>query len=106
MDISGFNYLSPQSSYNINNIILVTNTTFHGNQAASEGGNMLISYDSKGACNLILSVSIEHCYIVQGQALTGVGYTFDILLLQLVMNRTNVIQEHHNTLVILQMSIL
>ena len=29
MDISGFNYLSPQSSYNINNIILVTNTTFH-----------------------------------------------------------------------------
>ena len=34
---------------------------------------MLISYDSKGACNLILSVSIEHCYIVQGQALTGGG---------------------------------
>ena len=36
MDISEFNYLSPQSSYNIN--ILVTNTTLHRNKAALNWG--------------------------------------------------------------------
>ena len=61
-----------QSSYNIN--ITVRNTTLHGNQAASMGGNMLVQiyYNNKGPCNLIL-VSIEHCNITQGRALTDGG---------------------------------
>ena len=71
MDFSGFNSLAPQSPQNIN--ILVTSTTLHGNQATSKGGNMLISYDSNGACNHIVSVSIDHCYITQGEALSGGG---------------------------------
>ena len=69
MAISGFNYLAPPSSYNID--ILVTNTTLHGNQASVGGGNMVL-YSSKEALNLI-SVRIEHCYITQGGAWTGGG---------------------------------
>ena len=106
MEISGFNYLSPQSSYNIN--ILVTNTTLHGNQAVSAGGgNMYISYgsDSNAACNLI-SVSIERCNITEGGALTDVGgglYIY-IIEIQLVVNHTNVMKENCSTLFISQMS--
>ena len=78
MIISGFYYLSRQSSFSVD--ILVTNTTLHGNKAASVGGNMLISYSNNGACNPI-SVSVEHCYIAQGEALAGGGiyiYTTDV----------------------------
>ena len=64
--ISGFNYISTQSSYDIG--ILVTNTTLHENKAASVGGNMMIYY-SNGICNL----SIEHCYMTQGEAENGGG---------------------------------
>ena len=69
--ISGFNYLALQSSHIIS--LLVANTTLCGNKATSgRGGNVWIYYDSKGPCNLI-SVSIEHCYITQGEALNGGG---------------------------------
>ena len=70
MTISGFKYSSHQSSISVN--ILVRNTTLHGNKAAIAGGNMMIQYDSEGGCNLI-SVSIEHCYIAQGEAWVGGG---------------------------------
>ena len=73
---SGGVTLSFQSSYNIN--ILVANTTLHGNKAATKGGNMVIYYSNRGACNLV-SVTIEHCYITQGEALNGGGlYVEDV----------------------------
>ena len=61
-----------QLSYNID--MIVRNTALHGNQAASGGGNMIIGIidNSNGVCTLI-SVSIEHCNITQGRALTGAG---------------------------------
>ena len=54
-----------QFTYNVD--MLVRNTTLHGNQAASAGGNMLVGliHNSNGACNLI-SISIEHCSITEG----------------------------------------
>ena len=67
---SGGVTLVSETSHTIN--IIVTNTTLHGNKAAFDGGNMMISYNRKGGCNLV-SVSIEHCYITQGQALYGGG---------------------------------
>ena len=71
----------PQYTFCITDVninILVTNTTLHGNQAAFEGGNMMILYYTKGSCNLI-SVRIEHSYITQGEALYGGGlYVVDI----------------------------
>ena len=68
--ISGFNYLAPQSSHNI--YVLVANTTLRENKAAIGGGGLMLIYHSKGPCNLI-SVSIEHCYITQGEAQAGGG---------------------------------
>ena len=79
--MSGGVILVSQSSYNIN--VLVTNTTLHGNRVTSGGGNMFI-YFSKEARNLI-SVTIEHCYITQGEAWRGGGlYVEDITTTQCV----------------------
>ena len=69
--ISEFDYVAPQSSLNID-IILVTNTTLHGNQAPSGGGGNMVIYYNKEAHNLV-SVTIEHCYITQGGASNGGG---------------------------------
>ena len=69
----GITLFVSQSSYNID--MLVTNTTLIGNQAAmSDGGNLRIHYfDTE--CSVI-SVSIEHCHVTQGQALNGGGLFF------------------------------
>ena len=71
MTISGFDYLAPQPSRNID--ILVANTTLHGNQATIAGGNMVIGilpYDRKGAST---HISVEHCDVTRGQAVSGGG---------------------------------
>ena len=67
----GITFRVNQFSYNID--VLVINTTLHGNQAASGGGNMfMLVYSNKRGCNLI-SVSIEHCSITEGRAWSAGG---------------------------------
>ena len=68
--ISGFNSLAPHS-HSIGT--LVTNTTLLGNRASVGGGNMMISYNKEASNDWFISVSIQHCYIFQGEAVEGGG---------------------------------